>query len=86
MKSDYVEVTIPAGRTRAAFDVIIVEDNLFERSETFRVTINAASIPHGVVLGSLRSAVGIILDDDGNYDFVFKYFLVKCIINVYHMT
>ena len=66
LPGDYAEVIIPAGQIRAAFAVTIVDDNLFERSETFRVTINETSVPQGVVLGSPRSAVVTILDNDGN--------------------
>ena len=73
LSGDYAEVIFPAGKTRATFDVIIVKDNLYERSETFRVTINAISVPYGVVLGSPRSAVVTILDDDGKHIYIANY-------------
>ena len=65
LPGDFAEVIFPAGKTRASFQVTINDDDMHERSETFRVTINSISVPHGVVLGSPRSSVVTIIDNDG---------------------
>ena len=43
----------------------MINDEIFEDSETFRIMILEVSLPYGVVLGRKRSAVVTILDDDG---------------------
>jgi len=42
----------------------MINDNIVERSETFRVYIDPRSLPYNVKLGT-DSAVVVILDDDG---------------------
>ena len=64
LQGDYATVIFPAGQTRKSFNVMIIDDKMHERSETFRVTINEISVPHGVVLGSPRSSVVTIIDND----------------------
>lgn len=62
------EVIFPIGRLSAPFDVMIRDDNIFENSEVFRVTIVNISVPNGVgILGNPTSAEVTILDDDGKY-------------------
>ena len=65
LPGDYAEVIFPTGKTRASFEVIIIDDDMYERSEAFRVTIISTSVPHGVVLGSPRSSIVTIIDNDG---------------------
>ena len=59
------DVIFPAGQTTATFSVNMINDEIFEDSETFRIMILEVSLPYGVVLGRKRSAVVTILDDDG---------------------
>ena len=54
----------PAGQTTAELKVMIIDDKIFEESETFSVTIMQVSVPYGVQLGSPRSAVVSITDND----------------------
>ena len=60
----YIQVLFPGGRTAAHFDVHIIDDIILERIETFRISIDPLSLPHGVVLGAVSSATVTILDDD----------------------
>ena len=67
LRGDYGVAIFPAGKTTASFNVIIIDDELFEESETFHVIINEISVPYGVVLGSRSRSVVTILDNDRKY-------------------
>ena len=54
----------PAGQIRAELKVMIIDDKIFEESETFRAMIMQVSVPYGVELGSPRSVVVSITDND----------------------
>ena len=66
--ADYVKsttVTYPAdGTTRNSLDIPLQNDTLCEGDETFRVEIDASSLPSWVTLGSQGSTVLTIEDDD----------------------
>ncbi len=58
-------VTFPRdGRTRWGFGLPILQDNVYEGDETFRVEIDASGLPDGVTVGSQTSVVGTITDDE----------------------
>ena len=59
-------VTFNAGDTRAAFNILINNDNVLEGNETFNLTINQFSLPSEVDVSSSGQAVATIVDDDGN--------------------
>ena len=71
--SDYTpgpfDVTFPAGMTTASFSVPIADDNLFEGSEVFTVTIVSSTLPSQVVEGADCVAVVTIVDDDSKFGF-----------------
>jgi len=58
-------VTIPAGQISVSFDVPINDDNVFEESENFLLTIDQSSSLNGVIIGSPNIAVVNISDNDG---------------------
>ena len=58
-------VTFTAGMTTASLSVPIKDDNIFEDNESFRLLIDLTSLPNDVTVGSPRSTVVVILDDDG---------------------
>ena len=66
--ADYVKeatVTYSAdGKTRSSIDIPILEDALCEGDETFRVAIDASSLPSWVTVGSQGSAVMTLEDND----------------------
>ena len=49
----------------ALLSVPINDDDVFEETETIRLQIDSTSLPNDVILGSPRSAVMAITDDDG---------------------
>ena len=57
-------VTFPAGVTRMPFDVPITDDMILEGNENFMLTINATSLPSGVMRGTPGEATVTIVDDD----------------------
>ena len=65
---DYVSgpfsVIIPAGRTRASFDVPIINDTTQEDNERFRLTIDRASLVYCIFIGRPMRATVIIVDDE----------------------
>ena len=63
-ESGYVEVVFTAGQTKASFKVAIVNDKIYEEGESFSAVIMPVSVPYDVELGTPRSAVVVILDDD----------------------
>ena len=56
-------VTIPAGETRASFDILIADDNLVERNKEFRLSINADTLPSGGVR-IYPYTVSVIIEND----------------------
>ena len=65
VSESYIQVLFPGGKIRATFDIRTVHDVLIERNETFHVSIDALSLPHGVSLDTISSAIVTIVDDDG---------------------
>ena len=58
-------VTFTPGMTTASLSISINDDNVFEETETFRLVIyDSASLHNDVTLGSPRSAVKAIQDND----------------------
>ena len=58
-------VTFPASSsTVESFDINILDDNVYEGDETFRITIDASRLPNWVKVGSQASAVMTIMDDE----------------------
>ena len=70
MSKQQRKVIFPSGKTRASFDVNIINDERVEHNETFRIIIDSPSLPYGVNFGShsVSSAVALILDDDSKYN------------------
>ena len=56
LSESYVQVLFPGGLTTAKFDVHLVHDVILEHNETFRISIDPLSLPHGVVLGAVSNA------------------------------
>ena len=57
-------MTIPAGQISVPFDVPINDDNVFEESEEFLLTIYQSSSLNGVTIASPNVAVVNISDHD----------------------
>ena len=60
-------VMIPAGNTRAMFNVTITDDNVFELVETFRLAINQTALPLHVVATFPNRPLVTIIDDDRKF-------------------
>ena len=60
-------MTIPAGQISVAFDVPINDDNVFEESEEFLLTIDQSSSLNDVIIGSQNVTVVNITDNDGKF-------------------
>ena len=67
----YTTVIFPAGSTTASFDVIIFDDNKFEAGESLHLDIIEISLPYGINLGSPRSSILVILDDDSKLTYIY---------------
>ena len=64
----------------------IIDDDLLEGSEAFRVSIFLLSVPYGINLGSTTSTTVNIRDDDSKKLFIYTiYLLYYIIINIYIM-
>ena len=63
---DYISegyaATFPAGMTVASFHINILNDNDYEKSETFDVDIITSLLPDRVSLGNIRRATVTIID------------------------
>ena len=55
----------PAGTTKVVFNIVLINDDVLEESETFDVIINSSSLPSNVTIGELGVATVIIGDNDG---------------------
>ena len=58
------EVLFDAGATNASFSIIIVNDNVSERNESFTLSIDHSSLPTYVSVADRGQPKVIILDDD----------------------
>ena len=56
-------VILPAGEISVPFNISVNDDNIFEDSEIFMLTINS-SLPNDVVSGNPDQATVIIMDND----------------------
>ena len=50
--------------TRASYNIMIINNEKLEDTETFNVSIDPLCLPCGIVLGDNTSAEVVILDDD----------------------
>lgn len=66
-ENGYIRVVVPAGKERPSFSIKTINDNIVERTETFRVSIVDISLPHGVTVGDIPSAEVNILSEDSKY-------------------
>ena len=57
-------VTIPAGMTMFPFDIPIINDDIYEGVEDFMITIDPATLPDNVTVGTPGEATVNIVDDD----------------------
>ena len=57
-------VTFFAGESSTLFEVPINDDNIFEASETFSITIDQSSLPNRRILVASSPLTTTILDDD----------------------
>ena len=58
-------VFIDAGEINISFIISIIDDNVFERNESFILTINSSSLPSRVLVQPDSKAIVTIVDDDG---------------------
>ena len=66
--SDFIfgpyDALFPAGVTRAAFNVIIIEDDILESDESFTLVIDLLTLPRRIMIGSSNQTTVTILNDD----------------------
>ena len=58
-------VTILAGDTIGLLDIVIINDDVVEETESFYLTINATSLSEGIFTDDPNSIIVNILDNDG---------------------
>ena len=76
-------VVFPARMTQAVFNILLIDDNISEETETF---INSSSLPNNVTIGELGEAEVTSLDNVGEFSWIgwhshysVTYMLVKII-------
>jgi len=52
---------------RHQFDVSIIDDNVLENNEIFRLNVNGSSLISGITVGSLHQATIYIVDEDSKF-------------------
>ena len=57
-----LNATIPAGATNTTVRVAVIDDDIVEINETFKMNLTVPSLHQGIGAGSLTSATGIIVD------------------------
>ena len=57
-------VTIGAGEYGVTFSISITDDNIYEDSEIFNLTIYESSLPNGITSGVPNTTIVTILDND----------------------
>ena len=58
-------VQFDAGVTRVSFNISVNDDDIFEDSETFNISIDSSSLHKRVTVGDNGHSVVTILDNDG---------------------
>ena len=71
-------IQIADGNAYAEFNININNDDDYEDSETFYVTIDPLSLPYGVTLGSNAYAEVTIMDDDCKWSL--PIIIIMCIL------
>ena len=67
-RGGYIQVVFPPAKERTVtIPLKTKDDKISERPETFRLSIVDISLPHGVSVGSMRSAEVEIVDNDRKY-------------------
>jgi len=66
--STYMKIIFPGGVANVPFYVPITNDETFEHSENFTISVVPVSLPYGVVLGSAANTVVTIEDNDCEYN------------------
>ena len=67
LKKPY-NITIPAGKTELSFNVVIINDGIFEVNENFSLIIIPESLPNDVTAGTISRSAVIIVDDDCKFN------------------
>ena len=66
---DYIpgpyNATFLAGSTRSSFTIEIINDNVFESTEEFVLTLNQDPLPFNIIVVTDQATV-MIMDDDGS--------------------
>ena len=75
--STHMKIIFPAGTPFVEFHVAVIDDNIFEQTETFQVTILPVSLPYGVILGNITTTMVDIVDEESKY-FFHKFMYVLC--------
>ena len=72
--STSLNAIIPAGATTTTVIVPVMSDNIAEGDEVFSMSLTVpSSLAPGIVLGSVTSATGIIVDSTSKDFFIFYY-------------
>ena len=73
-------VQFDVGETGVSFSVSVIDDVIYEPSETFSVNIDPSSLPTSVTIGDLSQSTVTILESDGKYLHSYKvlYIVYKC--------
>ena len=73
------------GVIRYQFDVVIIDDNVLENDESFRLSINASSLIRGITVGSVDQAIVNILDEDSKFNKEAIDSYIAIIVRMFHI-
>ena len=62
-------ITVSAGEVSASYNLSIIDNNIFEASESFALTINSSSLPSRISIQSGCVLMITIVDDDSKLCF-----------------
>ena len=68
-------IAVIAGEIRVSYNISIINNNIFEASESFTLSINSSSLPSKVLIEPDCMLVVTIVDDDGK--------LHKLVLSIY---
>ena len=64
-ESGSFSITILAGEIRASYNILIINNNIFEASESFSLSISSSSLPSKALIEPDCMLVVTIVDDNG---------------------
>ena len=73
---------IPSGVKDVSLDLLVTDDELVERNESFYLIVNLASVPRNITVGVVEVTVTIVDNDGKGHKPCCEYTAVQCLLDL----